>query len=346
MIAPDVRYNETKGVFPSFRLFGYPTRTRRYSVLLGKSTTRDENYEIEFCDRGSLGRTGLRARQVPLRARFDRALLRVRQRHRRRRPTSRTTPGEDLYARRGAGLLDPAAGEPLVSDADPALQRAARPGRLAMPFIGDRVPGAPDGKGIESDGRTGSIGCRSRYDTRDSIDMPTEGTFANAYVDGADRHVGSHDVVRHVRASSGATSSRSAASSRTRSSPRARFVDYMQGGTDTPFWPTEQPRRPPRAARLRRRPLHRLQPLLVSAELRTRVYERHLFGVNGELELAPFVEAGQVFRHIYDSPVSDLHVVGGLGFRGWCARRSSASSTSATDRRATRSSRGSTTRSR
>src|SRR5262249_50765879 len=52
MIAPDVRYNDTKGVFPNFRLFGYPTPTRRYTILVGKSTTRDENYEIEYSDRG------------------------------------------------------------------------------------------------------------------------------------------------------------------------------------------------------------------------------------------------------------------------------------------------------
>src|SRR5947199_572846 len=52
MLAPDVRYNRTKGVFPTFRLFGYPTPRRRYSVLVGKSTTKDEDYELEFTDRG------------------------------------------------------------------------------------------------------------------------------------------------------------------------------------------------------------------------------------------------------------------------------------------------------
>ena len=38
--------------------------------------------------------------------------------------------------------------------------------------------------------------------------------------------------------------------------------------------------------------------------------------MNAELELAPFVETGQVFHRVTDSPVSDLHWVGGLGFRG------------------------------
>src|SRR5437016_6464556 len=52
MLAPDLQYNRTKGVFPTFRLFGYPTPLRRYSILIGKSTTRDEDYELEFSDRG------------------------------------------------------------------------------------------------------------------------------------------------------------------------------------------------------------------------------------------------------------------------------------------------------
>jgi len=52
MLAPDLQYNRTKGVFPTFRLFGYPTPLRRYSILVGKSTTRDEDYELELTDRG------------------------------------------------------------------------------------------------------------------------------------------------------------------------------------------------------------------------------------------------------------------------------------------------------
>jgi len=51
MLAPDIRYNDTKGTFPTFRFFGYPSPARRYSVVLGKSTTKDEDYELEYTDR-------------------------------------------------------------------------------------------------------------------------------------------------------------------------------------------------------------------------------------------------------------------------------------------------------
>src|SRR5881628_481515 len=51
MVAPDLRYNKTTGVFPAFRFFGYPSSERRYSVVVAKSTTRDEDYELEYTDR-------------------------------------------------------------------------------------------------------------------------------------------------------------------------------------------------------------------------------------------------------------------------------------------------------
>src|SRR5438094_725884 len=51
MLAPDLRYNKTTGVFPAFRFFGYPSPERRYSVVVAKSTTRDEDYELEYTDR-------------------------------------------------------------------------------------------------------------------------------------------------------------------------------------------------------------------------------------------------------------------------------------------------------
>src|SRR5436309_11994629 len=51
MLAPDLRYNTTTGVFPALRFFGYPSPERRYSVVVAKSTTKDEDYELEYTDR-------------------------------------------------------------------------------------------------------------------------------------------------------------------------------------------------------------------------------------------------------------------------------------------------------
>src|SRR5262249_34556733 len=141
------------------------------------------------------------------------------------------------------------------------------------------------------------------------------GTFANAYVDAADRHVGSHTSF----VAWGLEWRKFLPFRGERRNPilaMRALVDYLEGGTDTPFW--------------LRNSLggHRylrgyggdrfidFNRSLFGAELRTRVYERRLFGVKAEVELAPFLEAGQVFRHVDDPPLDDLHWVGGLGFRG------------------------------
>src|SRR5262245_15874168 len=52
MLAPDATYNSTKGFYPTMRFFGYPTALRRYSIVAGKSTTKDEDYELEYVDKG------------------------------------------------------------------------------------------------------------------------------------------------------------------------------------------------------------------------------------------------------------------------------------------------------
>ena len=48
---------------------------------------------------------------------------------------------------------------------------------------------------------------------------------------------------------------------------------------------------------------------------RTRVFDADLFGTHGIAEIAPFAEAGRVFRGMSENPLTDLHPVGGVGFR-------------------------------
>ena len=48
LLAPDVRYNDFTGVYPVARLLAYPSDDRFYSFSIGKSTTKDENYEGEY----------------------------------------------------------------------------------------------------------------------------------------------------------------------------------------------------------------------------------------------------------------------------------------------------------
>jgi len=309
MIAPDVRWNETKGVFPSLRLFAYPSDTRRYTILLGKSTTRDEDYEAEFAERGLLDKKMFLLGKFLYERDSTERFYGFGNNTDESRESNYT--GQNLYADIQPGYwVLPSVN---VSYRMRIRRYSIQPCQVAtVPFIADEHPEVRHrglGSGVYFQHRLDIA-----YDTRDSMDMPTEGTYVNAYVDGADQHVGSStSFVAYGFEWRNFVPFRG--EHRNPILAMRALVDYLQGGTDTPFWLMNDlgGQRALRGYGSDR--FTDFNRALLAAELRTRVYERKLFGVKGELELAPFIEAGQVFRHIYDPPLDDLHLIGGVGVR-------------------------------
>jgi len=310
MIAPDVRWNETKGVFPTVRLFGYPSATRRYQISAGKSTTKDEGYEFEFTDRGLLDQKAFVYTDVSYERDSTERFFGF---------GNESDENEESNYTSQEFLADAVPGYWVLPSVNVSYRMrirrfAVQRGQVSgIPFIATEHPEVRT-RGLEP-GVYWQHRLAVTYDTRDSIDMPTTGGYANFYVDGADQHVGSSTSF----VAFGLEGKDFIPFRGERRNPilalRAQ-LDYVQGGTDTPFWIMNSlgGRR-----RLRGYGSDRFIDFnrsLIGAELRTRVYERKLFGVNAQLEVAPFVETGQVFHHVYDSPLNDLHWVGGLGFRG------------------------------
>jgi outer membrane protein assembly factor BamA len=151
------------------------------------------------------------------------------------------------------------------------------------------------------------------YDSRDSTDIPSRGALALFYTETAQQSLGSTSSFVKF-----GTEWRKFLPLRKGNPTLALrgLLNYISGDKDTPFWElsTLGGRRTLRGFGSNR--FVDFNRSLLSAELRTRVWQRHVFGVNAELELAPFVETGQVFRRFTHSPISDLHWVYGLGFRG------------------------------
>jgi outer membrane protein assembly factor BamA len=318
MLAPDIRYNDTKGTFPTFRFFGYPSPQRRYSIVLGKSTTKDEDYELEYTDRSFWDGRGFVLATFLHEKDSTERFFGVGN-HSREEPVR--TP---LGPRRG--------GESNYTDVDTAVQ--ATPGVWLLPyanlsyrmrirryeieegqvtgtaFIGESHPKA---HGLDG-GVFWAHQVALTYDSRDSTDIPTHGALAFLYTEMANRSLGSTSSFVKFGADW-----RDFIPLRKSGNPilalRA-LANYTTGDHDTPFFELSSlgGRRG-----LRGYGSHRFidfNRTLGQAELRTRVYQRHIFGVNFELEVSPFLEAGEVFRHVTDSPVDDLHVVYGVGFRG------------------------------
>ncbi|MCW5889496.1 MAG: BamA/TamA family outer membrane protein [bacterium] len=316
MLAPDVRYNETKGVFPTLRLFGYPSDTRRYSLAVGKSTTIDENYEFEYADRGLWEKRAF----FLAKAGYERDST------------------ERFYGFGNTSREDDESnytGEEFLADATPGfwivptvnVSYRMRIRRYAVAH--GQVDGVPfiDAPRFRRNPRT-DVRARGldagvywahklavAYDTRDSIDLPTQGALSQIYVDAADRTLGSKtSYMKFGFETRGFIPLRG--EKRNPIIALRALADYVSGPKDTPFWE--------RSSLGGRRTLRGyggdrfigFNRSLGTAELRTRVYQRRLFGVKAELELAPFVEAGQVWKGVTNSPVDDLHWVYGLGFRG------------------------------
>jgi outer membrane protein assembly factor BamA len=100
-------------------------------------------------------------------------------------------------------------------------------------------------------------------------------------------------------------------------------VRYLPSVHDLPFWAlsslgggqTEiggaQPLRGFGAGRFTDR-----NSIAASVELRHRVFSIHVASTHVDIELTPFLDTGRVFSHGNPGPLSELHTVGGLGFRG------------------------------
>jgi len=164
---------------------------------------------------------------------------------------------------------------------------------------------------------------RASYDTRDAIDIPRAGGLALIYAGIADRRFMSS--VSYNRFGGDLryywTPDKLIPEKRLTIAMHA-YLQYTPAGNETPFWSM---------ARLggEESLLYDQQTLrgygvgrftddnlaVTNVEFRTRVYEADLFGTHGIAEIAPFAEAGRVFHHMSEDPVTDLHPVGGVGFR-------------------------------
>lgn len=166
------------------------------------------------------------------------------------------------------------------------------------------------------------------YDSRDSLKVPTRGTFLSVYTGFADRALMSSVSYtefgfegRHYWQLNNRMILASHLSAR-----------YLPAGNEVPFWEmswlggdgsgevsdfgvplgNQVTWRGYGAGRYIDNNL-----VVGSLEMRTRVYERDIFDTHGILEVAPFVDVGRVFHHANDNPirVDALHPAGGVGFR-------------------------------
>ena len=158
-----------------------------------------------------------------------------------------------------------------------------------------------------------------QYDSRDSVDIPRSGTLGRVFYGIADRHFGSSVSYNRF---GGELRQYLTVWQRVTLAGHA-FAEWQPAGNEMPFWSAsrlggdeslltdQETLRGYGAGRFVDNNL-----IDFNLEVRTRVWDKDIFGTHGILELAPFAEAGRVGHTMGYNPFTDLHPVGGVGFRG------------------------------
>jgi hypothetical protein len=309
IIAPDVRYNDTFGVYPTFRLFDYPDLKQKYFIMGGKGTLRGEYAEGDYSGQDLLGGWldlwgNGRHEQDPFERFFGFG---------NRTPSSNesnytsTTERGLLYT--GINFYQSFQGfwRARISEV-----RVGTGGVTHLPQVRDPASGFSNVNGV-----TGSTTIGQQFglafDTRDARDIPTQGVYANSAIEVVDKSLGSSDsFIKYGFEGKAFVPLES----------DMRFIvalhtalDYLQHGNNAPFYETNavggiHSLRAHGSGRYRDN-----NRFVFQGELRSNVYEREIFGVRAHLEMAPFVDAAKVFNSSREFPLEDLHVAGGLGFR-------------------------------
>ena len=312
----DLTHNSTLGVGGSLQILSYPSNDTYWSATAGGAEHIARSVDIFY----STGLTREHWWSFEGRLLFDRdpteRFFGLGNHSRSSNETNYTLEQEAMTARFGLNVTRQLQ---LALDLRPRIVDIQRGAFDSLPFISARFSRL---KGL----RRGSNELLTRllfsYDTRNSLNVPTRGTFLSIWGGITDKQ-----FLSSVSYSMLGLEARQYLPL----GPRFTLVGhvaarYMPVGRQAPFWALSQlggdrsevgyrqPLRGFGAGRFIDRNL-----FAANAELRTRVLERDLFGTHAILEIAPFIDLGRVFHRMDENPLSGLHPVGGIGFRGIAA---------------------------
>jgi outer membrane protein assembly factor BamA len=312
MIAPDVRWNDITGVYPMFRYFDYSMPEQLILLQGGKATTIGEYFEATY--RGE----HLFHEWLDVRGQL----------------THEDDPFERFY---GFGNQTPDSAETnYTSDSTGflggvwvnlpyAVHLGTRTRVRVVRVLNGGVSSLQQLRSDQSlagtpgiDGQT-IVGQRfgARYDTRDDIGIPTEGTLLEVGFEVVDKALASS--TSYLRYSIDGRSFVPLGADRRFILASQVVLEYLQHGDQAPFYD--------------RSPLggeHSLRGFgsnryidnnrfYARGELRSNVWEPdwlpQRFNVRGHVEVAPFVDIGRVLDSSRTFPLEDLHVAGGTAFR-------------------------------
>ena len=308
IIAPDVRYNDTTGVYPTYRFYDFPTAKQKYFLIAGKGERRGEYFEATYVGQDLYdGWLDLRGSIVREEDPFERFFG-----YGNDTPSSNETNYASMT--NAATLFG---GINLGANLQPSVQARLRQVRIGRGGVSNlpQIKTSASFSGLDGVGGATVVGTRFglTYDTRDISDIPTEGVFVDGGMEVIDKALGSSSS--HLKYGLDAKAYLPLRTDKKYVVALRGGADYLQNGDDAPFF---EKNRVGGVHSLRGFGSSRFTDdnrVILQGELRSNVYEREIFGVNAHLEVAPFVDLAKVFHHASEFPLEQLHPVGGVGFR-------------------------------
>jgi len=312
ILAPDINANSTLGPGGAFRYLAYPSADTNWYVVAGAQETIARKVDLDY----QTGRERKNWWSFEGRFYFERdpteRFYGLGNNSHQGNQTNYTT--EQLYGEAIFGLnLSEKIQVSLMER--PRYVRIQQGGFTSVPPIFQLFTNQ---KGINGGSEVLSQ-AMVQYDSRDSVDIPRSGTLGRLYFGNADRRFGSSVSYNRF---GGELREFYSVGQRITFAGHV-FNEYEPAGNEMPFWSQarlggdeslltdQETLRGYGAGRYIDNNL-----FVMNVEMRTRVWDKDIFGTHGILELAPFAEAGRVARQMSYNPFIDLHPVGGIGFRG------------------------------
>lgn len=309
IIAPDVRYNDTFGVYPTIRFFDYPDPKQKYFLIGGKGTKIGEYFEADYSGQDLLeGWVDLWGNGKHEQDPFERfyGFGNDTPSSNESNYTSSTERASLWAGLNFYGSLQ-AFWQTRVSEV-----RVGRGGVTHLPQVREAASGFSMVNGVTGSTTVGEeFGIA--FDNRDVHDIPTQGLYADASIELVDKALGSsHSYIKYDFEGKEFIPLR----------PDKKFVlalhgliGYLQHGNNAPFYERNSVGGVHSLRAYGTRRFTDNNCVVLQAELRTNVYEREIFGVRAHLEVAPFIDVAKVFNTSREFPLEDMHLVGGLGIR-------------------------------
>jgi hypothetical protein len=312
ILAPDINANSTLGPGGNFRYLAYPSSDTNWYVVAGAQETIARKVDLDY----QTGREHKNWWSFEGRFYFEKdpterfyGLGNHSKEGNQSNYTTEQLYGEGIFGLNFTDKLQ------LSMMERPRYVRIQQGGFNSVPSIFTQFPNQ---KGITG-GTEILTQWMLQYDSRDSVDIPRSGTLGRLYYGIADRRFGSSQSYNRF---GGELREFYTIGERVTLAGHI-FNEYEPAASEMPFWAqarlggdesllTDQ-------ETLRGYGTSRFVDnnlFVMNFEVRTRVWDKNIFGTHGILELAPFAEAGRVAHNLGYNPFSELHPVGGIGFRG------------------------------